>query len=308
LVLVKKYGLAALLACLVFAGCEGPVAPTPSMNYTPGAPEQVESAAGDVEEEEIAVIVNGQPISLVTYQRELARFEAGQVALGYQVADQAGYQQQVLNLLVENELLRQLAAQQGIVITDEAVDAEINTMIAETGEDYFNDWLQSNYYTQDEFREVLRLDLLTGELLEPVVEAVPTTAEHVHARHILVKTEAEAQDILARLNGGEDFAALAAAHSVDVTTASTGGDLGWFPRGGLLVPEVEEAAFGQQPGQVSGVISSAWGFHIVETLEFDPAREIEFETRQRLLDQAIQDWRQELRDGADIQQLVTFAS
>jgi foldase protein PrsA len=277
------------------------------MNYTPGAPQE-EAVPGEAEEEEIAVIVNGQPIGLVAYQRELARYEAGQAALGFEVADEAGYQQQVLNLLVENELLRQLAAQQGIVITDEAVDAEIDTMIAENGEEYFNSWLKANYYTQDEFREILRLDLMTGELLKPVVEAVPTITEHVHARHILVKTEAEAQDVLVQLNNGEGFVELAALYSVDVTTAATGGDLGWFPRGGLLVPEVEEAAFGQQPGQVSGVVPSAWGFHIIETLEFDPAREIEFETRQRLLDQAIQDWRQELRDGADIQQLITFAS
>ena len=51
-----------------------------------------------------------------TFRRELARFEAGQVALGFQVADRAGYEQQVLDLLIEQELIRQLGATQGIVV------------------------------------------------------------------------------------------------------------------------------------------------------------------------------------------------
>ncbi len=245
--------------------------------------------------------VNGQPISLEAFNREVARFEAGQVALGFEVADEAAYRQQILDLLIEQELIRQQAAQQGISVSNAEVEDVINAMIAETGQEYFNGWLQTNYYTLEEFREVIRLDLLTNRLLEPVVNAVPTTAEHVHARHILVNSETEAQAVLTRLQNGEDFAALAAQFSVDVTTRDNGGDLGWFPRGGLLVPEVEEAAFNLQPGAVSGVIRSAWGYHIVQTLEFDPNREIEYETRQRLIEKAIEEWRQNLRTGADIQ-------
>lgn len=245
--------------------------------------------------------VNGQPISLEAFNREVARFEAGQVALGFEVADEAAYRQQILDLLIEQELIRQQAAQQGISVSDAEVDDVINAMIAETGQEYFNGWLQTNYYTLEEFREVIRLDLLTNRLLEPVVNAVPTTAEHIHARHILVNSETEAQAVLTRLQNGEDFATLAAQFSVDVTTRDNGGDLGWFPRGGLLVPEVEEAAFSLQPGAISGVIRSAWGYHIVQTLEFDLNREIEYETRQRLIEKAIEEWRQNLRVGADIQ-------
>jgi parvulin-like peptidyl-prolyl isomerase len=148
--------------------------------------------------------------------------------------------------------------------------------------------------------------MITNQLIEPVLAAVPTVAEHVHARHILVNSEAEAQDILARLNAGEDFAALAGQYSVDVTSKDNGGDLGWFPRGGLLVPEVEEAAFSMTPGQLSSVIQTGWGYHIVQTLEFAPEREIAFETRQRLIERAIEQWRLGLRDGADIQILSTF--
>ncbi len=274
--------------------------PTPAFNYTPPAADGTQFTPQPTSTQ-VAAYVNGQPISMDAFNREVARFEAGQVALGFEIADEAAYRQQILDLLIEQELIRQRAAQAGISVSDAEVDEIINAMIAETGQEYFNGWLQTNYYTLEEFREVIRLDLITNRLLEPVVNAVPMAAEHVHARHILVNSETEAQAVLTRLQNGEDFAALAAQFSVDVTTRDNGGDLGWFPRGGLLVPEVEEAAFSLQPGAVSGVIHSAWGYHIVQTLEFDPNREIEFETRQRLIEKAIEEWRQSLRVGADIQ-------
>jgi parvulin-like peptidyl-prolyl isomerase len=304
--LSKTIGLLTLFCGLLLSGCAGGTAPTPELNFTPQAAEP--SAGGDAGQPDTAALVNGQPISSVAYERELARFEAGKAALGYEIADQAGYRQQVLDLLIEQELIRQLAAAQGIVVSDEAVDAEIEKMIQETSEEYFIGWLASNYYTLDEFRAAVRLELITQQLLAPVVDSVPTTAEHVHARHILVNSQAEAEDVLARHQNGEDFTALAAEYSVDVSSRDNGGDLDWFPRGGLLVPEVEETAFSMAPGQTSGVIVSAWGYHIVQTLEFDPAREIDYNTRQRLIKKAIENWRLGLRNGADIQQFITLAS
>lgn len=294
-----------VLLAVVLAGCGNKAAPTPELNYTPEAAAQGDTANSA---QEVAVLVNGQPIMTETFNRELARFEAGQVALGFEVADQASYEQQVLDLLIEQELIRQTAAAQGIVVSDDEVNAVIADMKAENGEEYFNGWLAANYYTAEEFHEVIRLDLITNRLLAPVMEAVPTVAEHAHARHILVNTQAEADEALARLQAGEDFAALAAEYSVDVTTRDTGGDLGWFPRGGLLVPEVEETTFGLQPGQISNVVSSAWGYHIIQTLEFDPNREIEYETRQRLIEHAIENWRLSLHDSAVIDQKISLTS
>jgi parvulin-like peptidyl-prolyl isomerase len=254
----------------------------------------------------VVATVNGQPIALEAFQRELARFEAGQAALGLEPSQQPGYQQQVLNTLIEQELFRQFAAQQGIVISDEQVDAEINDMIAETGQEFFDGWLAGNSYTLDEFREFVRTDLITQQLISPVLDSVPQSVEHVHARHILVNSLTEAQEALDRLNSGEDFASLAAEYSVDVTTRDSGGDLGWFPRGLLLVQEVEETAFSLQPGQRSDIVQSDWGYHIIETLEFNASMTVDPDAYQRLREQAIEDWRLSLRQGADIQQLVSL--
>lgn len=306
---LRYSALVILIAALALAGCRG--AGTPGQVEPQGSgPAAGQPAAGQTSGEaagtEVAAVVNGEPISMEAFNRELARFEAGRAALGYEVSSEAGYRQQVLDQMIDDVLFRQQAAQQGISISDEAVDAEINSMIAEYGEDYFNSWLQANGYTLEEFREEERTAMIVQALLPSDDELVPPTAAHVHARHILVTTEAEAQAVLQRLQAGEDFAAIAAEVSTDVTTRDRGGDLGWFPRGALLVPEVEQAAFSLEPGQTSGVVASAWGYHIVQTIEVDPNREVQPENLQQLKQKAIADWLAQLRAGADIQQAVTL--
>ena len=98
--------------------------------------------------------------------------------------------------------------------------------------------------------------------------------EQVHARHILVRvpsesTDAEieaaserAQDLLARIEAGEDFEVLAREHSEDTASRESGGDLGFFRRG-QMVGEFEEAAFGTEPGDVAGPVRSAFGIHLI---------------------------------------------
>ncbi len=255
---------------------------------------------------EIVATVNGQPITRDQFERELARWNAGRAALGLGEADGAA-KQKVLDLLVEQELIRQTAAAQGVTASDDEVNASINQMIQDTGQDAFNGWLQANLYSPDEFREVIRLQLISTKMTAPIADAVPQKADQVHARHILVNTEGEANEVLAKLQGGQDFATLASQYSVDVTSKNSGGDLGWFPHGGLLIPEIEDAAFSLQPGQTSGVVATACcGYDVVQTLEI-ASRKIDADTRQRLIKKAIDDWTQGLRNGATIQQLITFS-
>jgi parvulin-like peptidyl-prolyl isomerase len=292
-----KYASLSLLVIVLASGCTSPK-PTGVLTSQPTA---------DLVTSQPAVIanVNGTEISTESFNRELARWNAGRAALGMGEAA-ADDKQHILDEMINDELTRELAAKQGLSIPDADVDAQINQSVQQYGQDYFNSWLSGNFYTMDEFRSFVRMELLTDKLKQPVVDAVPATASQVHARHILVNSQPDADQVLAKLQAGEDFAALAAQYSVDVTTKNNGGDLGWFPRGGLLVPQVEDAAFGLQPGQVSGVIQSDWGYHIVQTIEVGD-REIDPQTRQRLIQQAITAWRQSLRTGANIQQFITFS-
>ena len=150
--------------------------------------------------------------------------------------------------------------------------------------------------------------MITDQLKTPVLAAVPAVTEQVHARHILVDSEAEAQSLLEQLASGSDFTQLAADFSRDATTRYNGGDLGWFPQGALLVAEVEDVAFALEPGEMSDVVPSAQGYHIVQLLEREAARPIPPESMPRRWEQALDEWRQRLWEGAEIERLVESSS
>lgn len=106
--------------------------------------------------------------------------------------------------------------------------------------------------------------------------------ERAHVRHILIKTvdrpasevpalQKKAEDLLAKLKGGADFAEVAKKNSEDPGSAEKGGDLGWITRG-QTVPEFEKAAFSLNLKELSGLIKTEYGFHIIQVLEREPAR------------------------------------
>lgn len=98
-----------------------------------------------------------------------------------------------------------------------------------------------------------------------------TTPEQVRASHILLKTEgrddaavkAKAEDVLKQAKGGADFAELAKKYSEDESNAKNGGDLDYFGRG-RMVPEFDQAVFAMQPGQISDLVKTQYGYHVIK--------------------------------------------
>jgi peptidyl-prolyl cis-trans isomerase C len=88
--------------------------------------------------------------------------------------------------------------------------------------------------------------------------------QEIHARHILVETEAEAKDVAERLKKGEDFATLAKEKSKD--PGAEGGDLGFFSRGQMVKP-FEEAAFALDVGEISAPVQTPFGWHVIKVEE-----------------------------------------
>ena len=139
------------------------------------------------------------------------------------------------------------------------------------------------------------------------------TPERVQARHILIKTtgktqaevpqlKAKAEDLLKQIKGGADFAALAQKNSEDPGSAAKGGDLGWIVRG-QMVKNFEDSVFSLKPKDVSDVITTEYGFHIIQVMAKEPARlrtleEVKPEIVGNLRNQQVFDLMQNVADQA----------
>lgn len=261
--------------------------------------------------EPMAALVNSQPIFLAEYEQELDRYEQALLEMGTPPgADGTNYQTQVLDTLIEKQLIAQAAAQRGITVTAETVDAklaELESTAGETGN--FDAWLQANLWTREQFREALAEEILTEAVVAEVTAAVPTTAEQVKARYLQVDDLALAESLLQQIQAGADFGALASQYSLDRITAESGGDLGFFARGALLVTAVEEAAFTLQPGEISQLITDTGPdgsptYYLVQTLERDGERPLTADMRYTMLQQAFETWLDGLWQSADITRLI----
>jgi parvulin-like peptidyl-prolyl isomerase len=231
--------------------------------------------------------------------------------------------------LIEDRIIRQEAARRGITVTEEEVQIELETQFgydrnppepvsieateeltatenitetatptpvpktyeefAEQSAGYFQAIRQATGFTEQDFRELLESSLYRAKVEEALMAEMPTTAEQVQALHILVETEEEAGQVLARLEAGETFEDLATELSLDTSSGAAGGDLGWFPRGWMVEP-FEEAAFGLAAGETSGPVQSQFGWHIIRVLERDPERPLEEADLQQYQRILLDDW------------------
>jgi len=319
---------AVLLALLVCSACgptlatSAPPASPPTPTTPPSvdteepsaateAPAATEEAAPPGSDVPLAALINGQPLRLADYERELGQYEADMPLRGIDPgseegqADLAQARAWILDWLITEILIVQAAEDAGGTVSDAEVDAILEEMIAENGgEEAFLAKLVERGETREDARAQVRTGLIVSKMNQQISEGVPSVAEHVHARHILVDTAEEAERIHAQLDGGADFSALAKQFSQDPNTRETGGDLGFFPRGILTAPEVEEAAFALQPGQYSDVVASLLGYHIVQVVERDPTRDVNPDNLRLLQEQVLQAWVEGLKAQATVEIFV----
>lgn len=271
-----------------------PPTAAPPPTAEPEEPTSDEQAAPDG----VIATVNGEPITVEAYNIALERRRAEVNA-----ADDAALETFVLTTLINQKITEQAAERMGITVTDAEVDAEIAQLqaIAEESGTEWDAWLDENGYTEAALRDELRTYLLVDKVRNEVVgDVAERTTRQVHARHILVDTEAEARDIRQQLLNGASFVELAAQHSNDVTTKDEGGDLGWFTEEELLEPVVAEVAFSQEPGDISEPVATRLGYHIVETLAFDDLP-LQPEKRAQVERSVFDEWLQTQNDSAIIE-------
>ena len=278
----KRTLLLVILLTLGLSACSldlGPAStPTPAPTHTP-VPTPTETPVP------LVITVNGQGINLDEYNAELARYQAAQTALGNTVTPDAAAQT-VQNDMVDQLLLEQGAASQGYLVDDASLQARIDALAAQVGgPQALADWESAHGYTDNGFRSALRRQMAAAWMRDQVAASVPSTADQVHVKQILLYNADTAQGVWSQLQAGADFEALAAQYD-----PVTQGELGWFPQGYLLDPAVDAAAFSLQPGQYSQVIQTDAGYHIILVVERDPAHPLSPDARLALQIKALEDW------------------
>jgi len=243
-----------------------------------------------------AAIVNGEVIPLSYFEHEVQRYKAS-FSEGETLPSDAEISEHVLDTLIEQQLLSQAARASGYTFTDQMLEEKIADLLAELGSgSALTSWMQANFYDDTEFRMALRLGSEAAWQRDQIAASIPDAVEQVRARQIFTRTAAEAQYALNSLNSGVSFDELAWRYSPE-----TGGELGWFPRGYLLFPAIEEAAFSLPVGVHSEIIQTDIGYHIIEVMEHVDSYPLTTDAKLSLQAKALADWLQAKRVDAQIE-------
>lgn len=159
---------------------------------------------------------------------------------------------------------------------DEESDPAVTPTTLPTPTAYTEELFQVNYqqfinefesigFNEDDIKELYRIQILSQKIYDLITADVPTEEEQVWARHILVETLEEAEQVLSRLENGEDWSQIAAEVSTDTSNKDQGGDLGWFGSN-RMVEEFEVIAFSLDIGEISRPVETSFGFHIIQVL------------------------------------------
>lgn len=252
----------------------------------------------------------------------------------------------MFNKVLENEIQRNLllvrAREDSIEVDDERVEEMVRAQVRQFKEQFgaadFAEELKKAGLTErqmrDKFREQFRNQYLERSMYEMLAQQVSVSPRDikdfqekyrrgesniVSLSHIFIepvasteqqdKIRPQAEALLERIRAGEDFAALAKEYSQDPGSASRGGDLGFFGRG-TMVPAFEDVAFSLKVGEVSGLVQSQFGFHIIRVEEISGdqvrARHILFllQKDEKASQQKAMALYQQIKDGSDFAELA----
>jgi peptidyl-prolyl cis-trans isomerase C len=263
--------------------------PAPSAQATPEPAKPMPAQLPDV-----LARVNGQDVMKTDFDMLVRNMELSQGPIPAERRDEI--LRSALDQLVAYTLLQQEAKARNLTVSDAEVNERLKAMQGQfPTEEEFKKALASRSMTVERLRDDARVDMVITRLMDSeVASAEPATdadcqefyeknpdkfkrGEAVRASHILImanetadeatrkKARAQIDAVHKRARAGEDFAKLAQAHSQD-GSAAQGGDLNFFERG-RMVPPFEEAAFALKPGEISDVVTTQFGYHVIKVTE-----------------------------------------
>ena len=250
---------------------------------------------------------------------------------------------QVLDRLIGFHLLVQESKARKVIAPPWEVDSQVEQIKKQfPSEDAFKQMLQARGVTLEQLRadtaQTIAVNVMLKNELETKIAVTEADSkkffeenkprfrqeDSVHASHILIRTpeqadaavrakaKAQADDLLAQLKKGANFADLAKQFSQDPGSAPNGGDLGFFSKG-QMVPAFDQAAFALKPGQTSGVVETPFGYHIIRVSETKAGRDLPYDEvkgqiddylKQQLRDRKSQEFVDQLKAKGKIQVLI----
>lgn len=301
----------------------------------PAAPESVPATSGDT----VLVKVDDQPVTQADLDAEIVQIQKMMKNRGIPQqqfeAMLKNIKPQILDGLIVRKLISRECDKEKITASPEEIAKEIENFQATLPKKTtLDDFLKQSGITRENFNR----DVGEQVKIEKLLKVVPPTdaeikayydenkstyfemPETVSARHILIQVKADddsakkdakkkkAEDLRKKLNKGDDFAKLAEEHS-DCPSKAKGGKLEAFARG-HMVPAFEEAAFSLKTNEISGVVETEFGYHIIQTLEHNPAQtksldevksQIAFRLKNKKMQEALETLVKQLKGSAKIE-------
>ncbi len=291
-------------------------------------------------EKDIVVVVNGEAISRGQVDREMSGYQQRLIRTGQSLTPErlAGLREQIIDSLVDRALLHQESVRAGVTVSEEEVQAHWDDIRGQfPSPDAFENALDQMGMTEAQVRDEIRRGEAVQKLIRDRFESSAQVSEkearsfydthseafvrpeQVRARHILVRPDPDGgeqgeqaareklQDLRKQAEGGKDFEELAKEHS-EGPSSEQGGDLGYFPRGKMAKP-FEDAAFALEPGEMSDVVKTRFGYHLIKLEDRKPEGVLPFEDVQQAVQQhlgreavkeAVKSYVQQLREDAVI--------
>ncbi len=302
-------------------------------------------AAEEQPSKDAVAMVNGTPITQQEFDRQV-QFVLQRFASTNQMTPDPSMigelKKSVLDKMIDAELLYQQSKKEKISIDDAKVDKELQNFKDKVNNpEEYKKFLETLKMTENDLKSDFRRNLAIQQLIDKeVVNKVSVSDEDakkfydenpdnfkqpelVKASHILVSVAPDAdqaakdearkkiESIEKELKGGADFAELAKKNS-QCPSSKQGGDLGYFQRGQMVKP-FEDAAFALKPGEVSGIVETRFGYHLIKVVDHKDASTIDFATvkdriiqflKQQKIQEKVEDYVEKLRAKADIKRML----
>ncbi|HDZ91599.1 MAG: peptidyl-prolyl cis-trans isomerase [Deltaproteobacteria bacterium] len=232
-----------------------------------------------------AIIIGSTRLSLDQLKREMEFIGGGDIDVPASYREEV--RRQLIEQVIDYYLIIEYGNQHNISVSDEEFKRRLNEIKREYSEEDFHRMLLQGYVDPDQWERRLRDQLLVGKVIGRVFNTItPPGYEEVKAyfnknssrfkypetvrfRQIVCRSKGEAKALRDRIRAGEDMGELAAEFSI-APEADARGEVGWVARG-ELVPSMEEALFSMEPGTISPVIKTPFGYHLLEVISRRPA-------------------------------------